>query len=192
MGQIGLQPSGTLDQPPSVLVQPSVRPNRAFVLIPVGGFLVFMAAISVYPPLDRAVLSYVGLLSLFGAVFLTSHLQRKSRRGEDVSSLLPMTYCLALAPAVLGLALWVNGGMDRTPIETHRQFVTRKFVSHGRHGISYHVEFTSWRSSRTTEQASVSNQEYGQLHVNDPVLVDLHKGALGVAWLGAVRRADSP
>jgi hypothetical protein len=161
------------------------------VLIPVGGFLVFIGAISVYPPLDRPVLSYVGLLFLFGAVFLTSHLQRKSRRGEDVSSLLPMTYCLALAPAVLGLALWVNGAMDRTPIETHTQFVTRKFVSHGRHGTSYHIEFTSWRSSRNTEQASVSNQVYGQLHVNDPVLVEMHKGALGVAWLGAIHRAES-
>jgi hypothetical protein len=190
MGQIGLQPTGGLGQASPGIAQSYIRPNRAFVLIPVGGLLVFIAAISVYRPLDRTLFFILGFLLFFAAVFLISHVQQKSRRGEDVSSFFPMTYWLAFSPAILGFVLWANGAMDHSVVETHRQLVTRKFISHGRHSVSYHIEFTSWRAKRTTEQAEVSHQQYAQLHMDDPIIVELHKGALGIAWLGKIQKTD--
>jgi hypothetical protein len=192
MGQPGLQPSNALGQTPSGLTPPSVRPNRLFVLIPTAGLIAQMTAVSVYRPLDRGPLFWLGFVLFFAAVFFASYVQQKSRRGEDVSSFFPMIYWLALGPALVGFVLWANGAMDHHPVESHRESVTRMFISNGRHGTSYHIEFTSWRSNRTTEKGEVSFHQYHQLHIDDPIIIDVHPGALGIAWIGAIRKADSP
>jgi hypothetical protein len=188
----GLQSLGTLGQTPSDSATPTIRPNRAFVLIPTAGLIALMVAISVYRPLDRMLFFWLGFLSFFASVFLTSHVQQKSRHGADVSSFFPMIYWLALGPAVVGFALWVNGALDHRAVESHREVVTRTFVSRGRRGNSYHIEFTSWRSNRTTEQAEVSIWQYAEFRVDDPIIVEVHPGALGIAWLGGIRKADTP
>lgn len=187
---MGLGSRGTPSQTPQNTGRLPLRASPVFVFIPVGGLLAAMAAISYYRPLNRWPILWPSLGVFFAAVVLISHVRQKAMRGDDISPFFPMTYWLAFAPAILGLGLWVNGALDHSAPESHRQVVTQKFVSHGRHGASYWVEFTSWRPQRATEKLSVPYRQYLQLQVNDPIVIDLHKGALGISWIGAVRKAD--
>ncbi len=145
-------------------------------------------ALSVYRPVNQAAFLWLSLILFVAIIVLISRIQQKSKSGEDVSSFFPMIYWLACAPAVLALALWLNGALDRATPETHRELVTRKYVTHGRHGTGYYLEMTSWRPDRTTESVSVPRQEYMQIGVDDPILVDVHAGALAIPWIGAVRK----
>ena len=166
--------------------------NRAFVLVPAGGLIGAMAALSVYRPLDRGTFLWLIFGAFFVIVFLLAHIRRKTMGGSDVSSFFPMVYWVAFAPAVLGLALWLNGAMDHSPVESHKETVTRRYITHGRHGPTYYIEFTSWRPKRLAEQMSVSYTQYMQLQVNDPVVVDIHRGALGIPWVGTIHKGDGP
>jgi hypothetical protein len=87
----------------------------------------------------------------------------------------------------MALVVLVNGPLDSSPVEQHRQVVTRKYISRGR-GTSYYIEFSSWRPDRTTERASVSPKRYAEFQVNDPVIIDVHKGALGIPWMGTIHK----
>jgi hypothetical protein len=123
-------------------------------------------------------------------VFLMAHIQQKAKRGGDVGQFFPMIYWIAFAPVVLGLALWLNGPLDHSPPESYRQLITRKYTTHGRHGTGYYIELTSWRADRATEKLSVESSLYRILQIDDPVLVDVHRGALAIAWIGEVRKAE--
>jgi hypothetical protein len=187
MGQTGLQPTGTLGQNPSGTTQPSIRPDRMFQLIPTGGFFAFVWATSVYRPVDYLLVFLLGGSSWLAVAFLISHVHEKSRRGEDVSSFFPMIYWLALTPAVVALALWVNGAMDHHPVESHREFVVGTFQGRS----SYYVDFTSWRAKRSTERAAIPYWQYQQfIFLTDaPITVEIHPGALGIAWFGEINIA---
>jgi hypothetical protein len=191
MDEIGLQPTGALGQNPSGTTQPSIRPDRMFQLIPVGGFLAFVWATSVYRPVDYLLVYFLGGISWLAVASLISHVHEKSRRGEDVSSFFPMIYWLALAPAVVGLALWVNGAMDHHPVESHREVIVRTFQGRRKGDYSYYVEFTSWRAKRSTEEAQIPYWQYQQfIFLTDaPIIVEIHPGALGIAWFGEIRMA---
>jgi hypothetical protein len=190
MDEMGLASRGAPNQASQNAGRLPFTVSPVFVFIPVGGLLAAMAAISSYRPVDRWPILWPSLGVFFAAVILISHVRQKAIRGEDISSFFPVTYWLAFAPAILGLGLWMNGALDHSPPDSHQQVVTRKFVSHGRHGTSYWVEITSWRPQRSTEKLSVPYRQYVQLQVNDPIIVDLHRGALGIPWIGAVRNAD--
>jgi hypothetical protein len=190
MREIGRQPTNPLNQTPLSLGKPSVRPNRVFALVPLGGLFGLMGVTSIYRPLDGAPFFWLGFALCLAAAFLISHLQQKSKRGDDISSFFPAIYWLALGPAAVGLALWVNGAMDHSAIESHQETVTRKFVVRGRGGPSYHIELTSWRPNRMSEEVTVSYKLYQRLHTDGPIVIDLHKGALRIAWVGAVREPD--
>jgi uncharacterized membrane protein len=190
MDPTGLQPNSDLGQISVALAQPVRSLNRAFLLIPAAGLIGTMLAIAVYRPLDQSTFLWLSLILFLVNIFLIAHIQQKTRRGEDVNSFFPMIYWIAFAPVVLSLALWLNGGLDNSAPETHRELITRKYVTHGRHGTSYYIEFTSWRANRTTENVSVRYQQYRQFQMDDPILIDVHRGALAIAWIGAVRKPD--
>jgi hypothetical protein len=187
MDEIRLRPDGALSPAPQT---PAFRVNPAFTLIPAAGLIGAMAAISRYRPVDQRAFLALTLVAFFAIIILIAHVRQKARRGEDVSSFFPLTYWLALAPALLALAFWINGALDHSAPELHRQVVTRKTVSHGRHGTGYYIEFTSWRPQRTTERIGVPYQQYLEMQVDDPIIVDLHRGALAIPWIGGVRKAD--
>jgi hypothetical protein len=187
MDDVGLGPTGTFGQTPGPAQAPA-RLYRALLLVPAGGLMGTMGAISAYRPVDQGPFLRV-TVGLFLAIFLLiGYVQRKARRREDVSSFFPMTYWLACVPAVLGLAFWLNGALDHSVPEPHQQVVTRKFVSHGGHGTSYYIEFTSWRPERTTEKLNVRYRLYTQLQIDDSIVVDLRRGALAIPWIGAVHK----
>ncbi len=159
-------------------------------LIPAIGVMGTMLAIAVYRPLDQTRFLWVGLIPFFVIVILVGHIRRKAMGGGDVSGFFPVVYWVACAPAVVALALWLNGTLDRSVPETHQQLVTRKYVSHGRHGASYYIECTSWRPDRTTETVSVKYRQYTQFRIDDSILVEVHRGALAIPWIGDVRKPE--
>jgi hypothetical protein len=191
MDRTSLQPASDLGQTAAPPAPPSAPLSRVVFLFPAVGLVGTMLAMAVYHPLDQKTFLWLSLILFFAIIILASHIQQKARRGADVSFFFPMTYWLAFAPLVLALALWLNGALDHSAPEAHRELVTRKYVAHGRRGrSSYYVELTSWRANRTTENVSIPYPLYRQLQVDDPILVDVHRGALAIAWIAAVRKAE--
>jgi hypothetical protein len=164
------------------------RMGRAFTFVPLVSLLGLILAINIYRPLDTAPFYWIGLLVWFLSVFLISHVQKKAKNEEDVSSFFPTTTWIAWVPAFLAAVLLANGAMDRLPIDQHEEVVTRKTIHHGK-GTSYYIEFSSWRPDRGFEKVPVSAQTYSEFQVNDRIVVDIHRGALHIPWMGTLHRA---
>ncbi len=182
-----------LKQGESGLAQPEpfgerrYRMNRWLPLAPAAGLIGTMLAILVYPPLERSFFS-VGIFIFFViCILLVSQVQKRQKRGDDVSAFFPMTNWIALIPVGLAVILFVNGGLDRSVVESHRVVVMQKTVRHGK-SSSYCLETSSWRANHLSEELQVSYPVYGQFQINDTAIVEVHRGALGIPWLGGVRK----
>jgi hypothetical protein len=191
MDEIGLRSSGAFGRSVGPDQSRSAGLSLKFLLVPACGLIGCVLAISLYPPVDKAPFQWIVLILFFSILFLVSHMRKEAWRGGDVSPFFPMVYWLAWAPVVLALALSLNGKLDHAVPEIHRQRVTRKYITYSsRSGSTYFVELTSWRPNRTTERVSVSSGLYTQFQVDDPIRVEVHRGALAIPWIGAVRTAD--
>ncbi len=188
MAKIGGDQVGGYTSQPHDFDERPFRVNRALSFAPILGLLGFSYGMSKWRPLSPVPLYWIGFGLFFIAIFLISHIRKQEKAGEDVRSYFPLTTWLAFAPAFVALVVCVNGGLDRSVVETHQQSVTAKYISRGR-STSYYVEFTSWRPDHTAERASVSSRRYAEFQINDPVVVDVHKGAVGIAWMGTIRRS---
>ena len=121
----------------------------------------------------------------FLCLFLISYIQKKQKRGDDVSTFFPMTTWLALAPACIATVVFSNGALDRSPVEPHPAVVMRTLVMCGK-STSYYLQTSSWRPNHSFEKLQVSYRVYTQFHINDPIIVEVHRGALNIPWLGAI------
>jgi hypothetical protein len=164
----------------------SYRMNRWLPFAPLTGLIGSMIAILLYPPLDRIHFG-IAIVLFLPSVFLSRYIQRKQKRGDDVSTFFPMTNWVAFAPLCVAAVLLANGALDHSPIESHPGVVTQKLVSRGKSN-SYYLETPSWRSGRSFEKLQVSYRVYTQFQINDPIVVEVHRGAFGIPWLGAVRK----
>jgi hypothetical protein len=160
--------------------------NRWLPFAPLTGMIGTMVAILIYPLLDRSYF-WIALVLFLPSVFLSRYIQTKQKRGDDVSSFFPMTTWLAFGPLCVATVLLANGALDHFPVESHPEVVTQKLASRGKTN-SYYLETPSWRSSGSFEKLQVSYRVYTQFQINDRVIVEVHRGALGIPWLGAVRK----
>jgi len=165
---------------------PAFRLSRWLQLAPILGLLCFAFAMMAWRPLDDAPFYWTGLILFFLSVLVMSYVQRQAKKGVDVSSFFPFTSWLAFGCAFLAFVVVVNAKLDHSAVEQHQQVVTRKFVTRGR-SASNNIEFSSWRN-RPFERISVSRQTYNQFQVNQSIIVDLHRGALGIPWIGAIHK----
>jgi hypothetical protein len=164
----------------------SFRMSRWLQLAPILGLLCFPFAMMAWRPLDDAPFYWIGLILFFLSVLVMSYVQRQAKKGVDVNSFFPFTNWLAFGCALVALVVVINAKLDHSAVEQHQQMVTRKFVSRGR-SASNNIEFSSWRN-RPFERISVSRQIYDQFQVDQPIIVDLHRGALGIPWIGAIHK----
>lgn len=146
-----------------------------------------MIAILIYPPLDRSTFSVTAFILFFLCLFLISYIQKKQKRGDDVSPFFPMTTWLALVPVCIATVVFANGAFDRSPVELHSLVVMRTLVMRGK-STSYYLQTSSWRPNHSFEKLQVSYRVYTQFHINDPIIVEEHRGALNIPWLGAIRK----
>jgi hypothetical protein len=171
-------------------MQPGCRMSRAFPLLPIVGLVGLVIVIAFYRPLDRTPIIIVGFILCFSATLLISRVQQKAKRGQDVGSYFPMTTWLAFGPGLLAIVLFVNCALDHLPVDKHEETVTRLTITYHK-GTSYRMQFSSWRPNRPYEEVSLSARVYYQFHVNDRIIVDVHRGALHIPWLGNIRKVSS-
>jgi hypothetical protein len=81
--------------------------------------------------------------------------------------------------------VYVNGALDYSPVSAHPVVVTHKIVSSGR-STTYYLETSPWRSNHALEKLQVPLRVYAQFKIDDRVIVEVHRGALGIAWVGNI------
>jgi hypothetical protein len=168
MNEISQSEIGTLGPDPTNSTEPPRKVSSLLFLWPSTGFVLVVAV--VYTLINIA--------------------WRKAKSGED-ARFLPRPVWLAIGSLFVPTILFLNGALDHSPVEQHRQVVTRTILEHGRRGgVSYYLELTSWRANRTHEKVMVSEQWYMQAKPGDPAIVETHRGALGIPLLVSVHRPE--
>lgn len=188
------QNRSTLTTPP---LTPDVAPfgeepfrvNRALIVAPIVGMIALMLTIERYRPIDESSITWYGLVPVFVSILLISHVQKKAKRGEDVRSYFPFTTWLAFVPVIFAVFVLLNGALDYSTAERHHVFVTHKIENHGR-STSYYIEFDSWRPNKTTEKVHVPYGVYRQFQIDDPVIVEVHRGVFGIPWVSGIQKAS--
>ncbi len=187
MLEVRLKPGESGIAQPEPFGERRYRMNRWLPLAPAAGLIGTMLAILVYPPLERSFYSLSVFILFVICILLVSQVQRRQKRGDDVSSFFPMTAWVALIPVGIAAVLFVNGGLDRSLVESHRVVVLQKTVRHGK-SYSYYLETSSWRANHLSEELQVSSPVFGQFQNNDMAIVEVHRGALGIPWLGNIHK----
>ncbi len=186
MLEVRLKPAESGLAQPEPFGERRYRMNRWLPIAPAAGLIGTMLAILIYPPLERSFYS-VSVFILFAiCIVLVSQLQKRQKRGDDVSSFFPMITWAALVPLGVAAVLFVNGGLDRSLVESHRVLVMQKTIRHGK-SYSYYLKTSSWRANHSSEELQVSYPVFGQFQNNDMAIVEVHRGALGIPWLGNIR-----
>jgi hypothetical protein len=187
MDEIGAYKVGTLGpEPPDSSAQPR-KVSRLLLLWPLAGFVALAVAVASYQPLDDTPIWWIGGLSCLIIYALINISWRKAQSGEESRSLLPRSLWLAIGSLLVPTVLFLNGVLDHSPVEQHRQVVIRTIVAHGRGGsASYYLEVESWRAGRTYEKVMVSEGWYLAARTGDIAIVETHRGGLGIPLLVSV------
>lgn len=170
--------------------QDSVKVHWALFLGPLAGLIALFAVVISYPPLDDTLIWWVAGVPCLISYTLTNIAWRKAKLGENVRSFFPLTTWLAFGCLFVPAVLFLNGALDHSPVEQHRQVVTRMILTHHRGSVYYYFEVTTWRANRTHEKVMVSERWYLKAKPGDPVTVETHRGALGIPLLASVRQPD--
>jgi hypothetical protein len=140
-----------------------------------------------YHPLDARV--PMGLmLSLFlvpVTLQMLSFLRKRPR--QHVGRWRLLYICSSLALLVLALLLFLNGGMDGSPLNRVRTTVIRKTViTSGKGSTRYNLTVSSWRPGRNVENFNVVRSVFDRTVVGKTATVEVHKGFFGLPWLGSI------
>lgn len=160
--------------------------HSVFLLL-AGGF-VALAVFERYQPLDapaqiRALA--LALPALFLILILTI---RQLVRGVELHA--PRFWLLAPAaiPWIFALALFLNGWLDRSPVERQATVVVGKYERTTR-GPLFHYELVvrSWRAPGHAEAIILRREEeFNRFHLGDPATVLIRRGFLHMAWIDGV------
>ena len=166
------------------------RVSRLLLLWPLAGVIALILTSVTYPPLDDTLIYWIGGVPCFISATLINVAWRREQSGADVRSFFPPTVWLAIGCVIVPLILLANGAWDHSPVEQHRQIISRTILSHGRGGSTfYYVECSSWRG-RSHEKLMVSIREYVDSRPGDPVIIETHRGAFRIPLLVSVHRPD--
>ncbi|HXJ18124.1 MAG TPA: hypothetical protein VNM68_13130 [Candidatus Polarisedimenticolia bacterium] len=149
-------------------------------LIPAG--VISLMPLGVYPPLDtRLPMGLIICCFLLSAVPRLWSIARR-RPGNDSNLWQAVSTCAGLALPFLGLLLFLNGRLDRSPRSEMRATVIRKTAPIGYREAQYHLKVTSWRPGRSFEDLNVNSREFAGAVVGRPVVVEMHEGYFGLPW----------
>jgi hypothetical protein len=180
VGTLGLEAPGSIDPPRRV--------SRLLLLWPLAGVIALFAATITYRPLDNTLIWWIEGIPCLVVYTLINIAWRKAKSGEN-ARFLPRSIWLAIGSLFVPTVLFLNGALDYSPAEQHRQVITRTIVTHHRGEAFYYLELTSWRG-RSHEKLMVSERSYLEAKPGDPAIVETHKGALGIPLLISVHRPD--
>jgi len=171
--------------------EPSRRVRRLLLLWPLAGVVGLIVSNASYPPLDDTLLYWIGAVPcLVMATLISSDVWRQVQSETDVRPFSPRTFWLAIVCLAVPMVLFVNGMLDRSPVEKHRQTIMHTVLDRGSKGNDfYYVECSSWRG-RSHEKMMISSRNYLKYRPGDPIIVETHRGALGIPLLVSVHSPE--
>ncbi len=108
------------------------RVNRLLLLWPLAGVIALLAVMITYRPLEETLVYWIGAAPCVIVALLVNVAWRREQSGEDVRSFFPRSVWLAVGCLFVPTVLLGNGALDRLPVESHRQAVTRKILTRPR------------------------------------------------------------
>ena len=186
MDEISPNQSDSLNADSLLSGENSVKVRWRLFLGPLIGIIALIAVTISYPPLEGKLIWWVGVGPCMISICTTNIAWRKAKAGDDVRAFFPHITWLAFGCLFVPAILFLNAVLDHSPLEEHRQFVTDRMLTHHKGNVSYGLEVKSWRPNRAHEEFSVSEGLYLALKPGDPVIVETHRGALGIPLLASV------
>lgn len=157
-----------------------------YLLLLVPGLFLTVAASRAYPLLDAripAALILCGIVIPVGFQMWAIVRRRAVVHGRRMRAVYLATGSALL---LLGLLLFVNGRLDRSPRNAVEATVLHKLAIDGKHGKQYHLGVSSWRRGRKLEDLRVNSGVYARARIGKPVTVEVHPGFLGIPWSAGV------
>jgi hypothetical protein len=177
---------GTLGPAPLDSTKPLRKVSRLLFLWPLAGLILMLASVVMYPPLDSALIWWIGGVPCIVAYTLINIAWRNTKSGEDIPRFFPRAIWLAIVSLLVPTVLFLNGALDQSPVEQHRQVVVGTNVTHHRGQAYYSLEVESWRAGRAYEKLTVSEGWYLAARPGDVATVETHRGAFGIPLLVSV------
>ncbi len=140
-------------------------------------------------PWAGIVFAAIGFLSL--AVQLLAYVPTKEALGHDLRLLQRVGRLVLFAFVFYGAALYVNCAFDLSPVTRHRTQVvelTDGEIDWGRFVSYAHADLRSWENPGAIERVFVTGWEQQNLWAQEPVIVEVHEGLLGMKWISAIRK----
>lgn len=152
------------------------RPNLAIAFLFPGMGLALRAMADFHLLAWKPILFMAAFCSLGMAIILY---QADSGMRKRPWSLLPIV--LFGSFYAYGAIAQSNALLDKSSTNAFTAVVTRKHVVHGR-SISYHFRLDPWGPQLDETDITVPRQLYNAASIGDRVCIDLHSGALRIAW----------
>jgi hypothetical protein len=138
--------------------------------------------LGIYSPLDtRYPMGFIICTFLLPAVLQLSSIVRR-QPSNGVSRWRKVSTWSGLALPLIGLVLFLNGALDRSPRIDMRATVIRKIAPTGYREAQSTLIVTSWRPGRSFEDLNVSSREFKQAVVGKGITIEMHEGRFGLPW----------
>jgi hypothetical protein len=153
-------------------------------LIPAG--VTALLPLGIYSPLDiRLPMGSIICAFLLAAVLqLTNIVQRQP--GNDVARWRKVYICSALALPLIGILVFLNGSLDRSPRSEVRATVIAKIAPIGYREAQSTLKVSSWRPGRSFEDLNVSTRVFQRAAVGRSITVEMHEGYFRLPWYGKI------
>ena len=152
----------------------------------VAGLVGILIADRYFPLVDRDTLFVVEMCAFFAPIVFHIVSGIRKRLLADMERLKQAYIVAAAVTLLIALFIACNGGFDHsaaTPVSTA---LLRKQVVRGKSGPSYTLVVRSWRPGRETEKLGVDERTYYSVSSQKKLVVEVHRGALGLPWYSAV------
>ena len=159
-------------------------------IVALGGLFALILAVHFYQPLDHDYFYIAGVVLLFLPFGFQIYLKHRTKQVGGNESLNQVCKLLFFAPFLVAGIAAINGGLDHSLPEQRSSVITRKWISRGRHVNTYVIECSSWRG-RAKEKLDIDRQTFAMLRPGEPINIEVHRGLLGIPWLGGVWAAEA-
>src|SRR5262249_34138128 len=127
-----------------------------YVLLMMPGVFITLQSFAVYRPVDRR-LPMGLMLSVFLLPVLFHVLSfLRTQPGETSGNWRVRYICSGFALILLGVLLFLNGGLDQSPQYAVQTTILAKTTMSGRSGRQYDLAVSSWRPRRDVEHFNVT------------------------------------
>lgn len=154
------------------------------------GSLAFLAAADMFPPLEMdGMLIFCGVLFFLGLA-IAVWVEHGALRGASIEIRKRLFMALVPIPWLLASLLFVNAKLDDSPVHDWETRVVGKF-SMSAMVSTRRLVVVSWRDGHSYERVPVSQEEYSEFHIGEPVIVEVRSGLAGIPWVTGVIQPGS-